>query len=201
MYIRHLIFFENLHLLKSWVACSDAAGSAPLQPSAVQSYLLEAFKWALQGMPRSLGFLDVASLHIKSLTTAQARTLCVENQLRTLKSFMFAPTFSPVTEKSNAMLQHRLDNVSDLCSKKRINLASKDASVHNIVTFHNKIQDLLAQNYPKSPEPTKRKRSAKDMDADEPSSPRSGILNTPISSVAGLDRDLSEAGFLRFVPG
>ncbi len=79
-------------------------------------------------------------------------------------------------------------------------MATKDGSVHNIVTFHNKIQDLLAQNYPKTPEPTKRRRSAKDMDGDEQSSPRSGILNTPLSSVAGLDRDLSEAGFVRLIP-
>jgi hypothetical protein len=80
-------------------------------------------------------------------------------------------------------------------------LASKDPSVHNIVTFHDKIQDLLkgparSDSYPKSPEPTKRSRSARGMEGDD-ASPRSGILNTPMSSMAGLDRDLSEAGFLR----
>jgi hypothetical protein len=78
--------------LNGWA--SDAAGSAPLHPSAVQSYLLEAFKWALQGMPRSLGFLDVASLHIKSLSTAQAKTLCVQNQQSLRQYFMFIPYIS-----------------------------------------------------------------------------------------------------------
>ena len=95
------------------------------------------------------------------------------------------------------MVSRSLDNISDLCSKKRINLAANDASVQTIVKFHDKIQVLLAQSYPKTPEPTKRRRLAKDMDGDEPSSPRSGILNTPMSSVTGLDRDLSEAGFVR----
>jgi hypothetical protein len=56
---------------------SDAVGAAPLNPSAVQLYLLEAFQWALKGMPRNLGFLDVISMHISSLSNAQAKILYV----------------------------------------------------------------------------------------------------------------------------
>ncbi len=111
------------------------------------------------------------------------------------------------SRKSYSIVLHSLDNISDLCSKKKINLATNDASVQNILSFQNKIQELLkgpgrtdsSLSYIKSPEPTKRSRSAKGMEGDEPSTPRSGILNTPMSSVAGLDRDLSESGFLRLV--
>ena len=46
----------------------------------------------------------------------------------------------------------------------------------------------------KSPESSKRSRSARGYDgADDVSSPRSGILETPISSIAAFDKDGSEA--------
>ena len=108
-------------------------------------------------------------------------------------------------------LLSRLDNISDLCLKKRINLATKDNSpIQNIIAFQKKIQDQLkltqgraelSSTLLKSPEPSKRSRSARGGQdgADDVSSPRSGILETPMSSVAAMDRDVSDAGAFRLV--
>jgi hypothetical protein len=105
---------------------------------------------------------------------------------------------------------NRLDNISDLCSKKRINLATKEASpIQNIISFQKKIQDQLkssqgrgeaSNSLLRSPEPSKISRSARGHEgADDIVSPHSGVLETPVSSSVAFDRDMSEAGSFRSV--
>jgi hypothetical protein len=61
-----------LNLLPSF---RDAVGATYLSPSAVDSYLIEGFKFALKSMPGNLGFLDILSLHVKKLSKTQAKTV------------------------------------------------------------------------------------------------------------------------------